>query len=156
MDFGVIINVLGYLLIIEAGLMVPSLLVALYYGSYDWKAILLSIIVTGVVGFVMSRIFKYKDDIQSKDGLAIVGFGWILVSIFGALPFIFSDTIPSWIDAFFETVSGFTTTGASIVDNIEAFPKGVLFEVLTHWIGGMVLFYSCPITNVWHRGFSNV
>lgn len=138
MDFGVIINVLGYLLIIEAGLMVPSLLVALYYGSYDWKAILLSIIVTGVVGFVMSRIFKYKDDIQSKDGLAIVGFGWILVSIFGALPFIFSDTIPSWIDAFFETVSGFTTTGASIVDNIEAFPKGVLFwRSFTHWIGGM-------------------
>jgi len=138
MNFGVIINVLGHLLVVEAGLMIPSLLVALYYGSYDWKAILLSIIMTGSIGFMMSRIFKYNGDIQSKEGLAIVGFGWILVSIFGALPFIFSDTIPSWVDAFFETVSGFTTTGASIVDDIESFPKGVLFwRSFTHWIGGM-------------------
>ncbi len=138
MDFGVIINVLGHLLIVEAGLMIPSLLVALYYGSYDWKALLLSIIITAAVGFVMNRIFKYKQDIQAKEGLAIVGFGWILVSIFGALPFIFSGTIPSWVDAFFETVSGFTTTGASIVDNIESFPKGILFwRSFTHWIGGM-------------------
>lgn len=138
MDFGVIINVLGHLLVVEAGLMIPSLLVALYYGSYDWKALLLSIIITAAVGFVMNRIFKYKQDIQAKEGLAIVGFGWILVSIFGALPFIFSGTIPSWVDAFFETVSGFTTTGASIVDNIESFPKGILFwRSFTHWIGGM-------------------
>jgi len=138
MNFGVIINVLGHLLIVEAGLMVPSLLVALYYGSYEWKAIFLSIIITGAVGFIMSRIFKYKKSIQTKEGLAIVGFGWILVSIFGALPFILSGTIPSWIDAFFETVSGFTTTGASIVDDIEAFPKGILFwRSFTHWIGGM-------------------
>lgn len=138
MNFGVIANVLGYLLLVEAGLMVPSLLVALYYSSYDWKGILFSIIVTGIVGFIMTRIFKYRENIRVKEGLAIVGFGWILVSIFGALPFIFSGTIPSWIDAFFETVSGFTTTGASIVDDIEAFPKGVLFwRSFTHWIGGM-------------------
>lgn len=138
MNFGAITNILGHLLIVEAGLMVPSLLVAFFYGSYDWKAILLSIIIIGAVGFVMSRVFKYKKYIQIKEGLAIVGFGWILVSIFGALPFIFSNTIPSWIDAFFETVSGFTTTGASIVDNIESFPKGVLFwRSFTHWIGGM-------------------
>lgn len=138
MDFGVIINVLGHLLIVEAGLMIPSLLVALYYGSYDWKAILLSILITGIAGLLMSRIFKYKQSIQAKEGLAIVGFGWILASIFGALPFIFSGTITSWIDAFFETISGFTTTGASIVDNIESFPKGILFwRSFTHWIGGM-------------------
>lgn len=138
MDFGVIINVLGHLLIVEAGLMIPSLLVALYYGSYDWKAILFSILITGIAGLLMSRIFKYKQSIQAKEGLAIVGFGWILASIFGALPFIFSGTITSWIDAFFETISGFTTTGASIVDNIESFPKGILFwRSFTHWIGGM-------------------
>jgi len=138
MNFGVIINVLGYLLLVEAGLMVPSLLVALHYDSYDWKAILLSILVTAVFGFVMSRVFKYKQDIQAKEGLAIVGFGWILASIFGALPFLFSGTISRWVDAFFETVSGFTTTGASIVNDIESFPKGVLFwRSFTHWVGGM-------------------
>lgn len=138
MDFGVVINVLGYLLLIESGLMVPSLLVALYYGQYDWSALLISIVITAIVGFIMTKLFKYDRDIQAKEGLAIVGFGWILVSIFGSLPFILSGTIPSLVDAFFETVSGFTTTGASIVDNIEEFPKGVLFwRSFTHWVGGM-------------------
>lgn len=138
MNYGVIINVLGYLLLVEAGLMIPSLLVALYYGSYDWKALLISIIITGLIGLAMSRLSRYKDDIHAKEGMAIVGFGWILVSIFGALPFIFSGTIPHWVDAFFETVSGFTTTGASIVDDIESFPRGILFwRSFTHWVGGM-------------------
>jgi len=148
MDFGAIIKVLGYLLLIEAGLMMPSLLVALYYDSSDKTGILTSILITLVVGFVMSRVSKYKDqDIQGKEGLAIVGFGWILVSVFGALPFVLSGTIPSWVDAFFETVSGFTTTGASIVDNIESFPKGVLFwRSFTHWIGGMgILVFTVAI-----------
>jgi len=95
----------------------------------------------------MSRVSKNKGNIQGKEGLAIVGFGWILVSVFGALPFVLSGSIPSWIDAFFETVSGFTTTGASIVDDIESFPRGVLFwRSFTHWIGGMgILVFTVAI-----------
>lgn len=147
MDFGAIIKVLGYLLMIEAGLMVPSLLVALYYNSLDKIGILISILITLVVGLVMSRVSRYRDDIQGKEGLAIVGLGWLLISIFGALPFVLSGAIPSWIDAFFETVSGFTTTGASIVNDIESFPKGVLFwRSFTHWIGGMgILVFTVAI-----------
>lgn len=147
MNFGVVIKVLGYLLLIESGLMIPSLLVALYYGSSDWLGLMISIAITAIVGLIMSRCFKYEQDIKTKEGLAIVGFGWILVSMFGALPFVLTNSISAWIDAFFETVSGFTTTGASIVDNIESFPKGVLFwRSFTHWIGGMgILVFTVAI-----------
>lgn len=101
MDFGAIVKVLGYLLLIEAGLMVPSLLVALYYNGPDKMGILISIFITLIVGFIMSRVSKYRDeDIQGKEGLAMVGLGWLLVSVFGALPFVLTDVIPSWIDAF--------------------------------------------------------
>lgn len=148
MDFGAIVKVLGYLLLIEAGLMVPPLLASLYYNSSDKTGILISIFITLIVGFVMSRVSKYKDeDIQGKEGLAIVGFGWILISLFGALPYVLTGVIPSWVDAFFETVSGLTTTGASIIDDIESFPKGLLFwRSFTHWIGGMgILVFTVAI-----------
>src|SRR5690625_2929735 len=127
MEYGVVAKVLGYLLMLEAGLMTPALLIALYYKSEDWLALLISIFVTGIIGFILSKAFRYRDNVQIKEGMVIVGLGWILVSLFGSLPFILSGAIPSWIDAFFESVSGFTTTGSSIVDNIESFPKGVLF-----------------------------
>lgn len=147
MNYGVIIKVLGNLLVVEAGLMIPSLLVALYYNQTDKLAFLYSIIITGIIGFIMSKCFKNKKGIKAKEGLAIVSFGWILASFFGSLPFIFSGSIPSWVDAFFETVSGFTTTGATIVDNVEALPNGILFwRSFTHWIGGMgILVFTIAI-----------
>lgn len=147
MNYGVIIKVLGNLLLVEAGLMIPSLLVALYYNQTDKLAFLYSIIITGIIGLIMSKCFKNKKGIKAKEGLAIVAFGWILASFFGSLPFIFSRSIPSWVDAFFETVSGFTTTGATIVDNVEALPNGILFwRSFTHWIGGMgILVFTIAI-----------
>lgn len=147
MDYGTVIKVLGNLLIVEAGLMFPSFLVALNYGQNDKKAFLISIIITSIMGFVMSKGFEYKKGIKAKEGLAIVAFGWILASFFGSLPFVFSGSIPSWIDAFFETVSGFTTTGATIVDDVEALPMGILFwRSFTHWIGGMgILVFTIAI-----------
>lgn len=141
MNFGVVIKIVGYLLLVETALMVPPLLIALYYDQSDMMSFLISILITGIIGFIMSKSAKYdKYDkgIQAKEGLAIVAFGWILVSFFGSLPFIFSGSIPSWIDAFFETVSGFTTTGATIIDDVEILPRGILFwRSFTHWIGGM-------------------
>ena len=147
MNYGVIIKVLGNLLVVEAGLMIPSLLVALYYNQTDKLAFLYSIIITGIIGFIMSKCFKNKKGIKAKEGLAIVSFGWILASFFGSLPFIFSGSIPSWVDAFFETVSGLTKTGATIVDNVEALPNGILFwRSFTHWIGGMgILVFTIAI-----------
>lgn len=139
MNYGVVIKVLGNLFLVEAALMIPSLMVALYYGQNDRMAFLMAIIITGAIGLLMSRsIHNSKKGIKAREGLTIVGFGWILASFFGSLPFVFSGSIPSWIDAFFETVSGFTTTGATIVDNVEILPKGILFwRSFTHWIGGM-------------------
>jgi trk system potassium uptake protein TrkH len=137
-NYGAVIKILGNLLMVEAGLMIPSFFVAVYYNQLDKRAFLISIVITSVIGFIMSKGFEYKKGIKAKEGLAIVAFGWILASFFGSLPFIFSGSIPSWVDAFFETVSGFTTTGATIVDDVELLPKGILFwRSFTHWIGGM-------------------
>ncbi|NMB27960.1 MAG: TrkH family potassium uptake protein [Tissierellia bacterium] len=147
MSYGTVIRVLGNLLTVEAGLMIPSLLVSLYYNQDDSTAFFISILITGIIGFIMSKSFNYKNGIKAKEGLAIVVFGWILISFFGSLPFVFSGSIPSWIDAFFETVSGFTTTGATIVDNVEVLPKGILFwRSFTHWVGGMgILVFTIAI-----------
>lgn len=156
MNYGTITKVLGNLLIVEAGLMVPSLLVALYYNQSDKRAFLISIVITSIVGFIMSKSFENKKGIKAKEGLAIVAFGWILISFFGSLPFVFSGSISSWIDAFFETVSGFTTTGATIVDNVEILPKGILFwRSFTHWIGGMgiLVFTIAILPNLGVGGF---
>jgi len=146
-NYGVVIKILGNLLTVEALLMIPSLLVSLYYNQYDKKAFLISIFITGVLGFIMGRKEETKENIKAKEGLAIVAFGWILASFFGSLPFVLSGSIPSWIDSFFETVSGFTTTGATIVDNVESLPMGILFwRSFTHWIGGMgILVFTIAI-----------
>ena len=138
MNFGMVIRVLGSLLLVEAGLMIPPLLISYYNGGPDMMAFIISIIVTAFVGFIMFKSFKSKKGIKAKEGLTIVSLGWILFSLFGALPFIISGSIPSFVDALFETVSGFTTTGSTLINNIEALPRGILFwRSFTHWIGGM-------------------
>lgn len=148
MNFLIVIKVLGNLLILEAlGLILP-LITSIWYKQHDWISFLLTIIITGTIGLLMSWVssaaLKGKKDtaknsaIKMKESLFIVTAGWILVSFFGTLPFIFSGSIPSFADAFFETVSGFTTTGATILKNVEAMPYGILFwRSFTHWIGGM-------------------
>ncbi|WP_027623394.1 TrkH family potassium uptake protein [Clostridium lundense] len=138
MNYGIVIKMLGNILEIESLLMVPSLLVALYYNQLDKIPLVISIFITGIIGFIMTKKSYSKKVIKVKEGLAIVTFGWLLASLFGALPFVLSGSIPNWSDAFFETVSGLTTTGATIVNNVEAMPKGILFwRSFTHWIGGM-------------------
>jgi trk system potassium uptake protein TrkH len=93
-------------------------------------------IVTGVLFMLGTR--KHKKEVQRKEGYIIVTFGWIVLSLSGMLPYLFTGSIPGVTNAFFETVSGYTTTGASIVDDIEALPEGILlWRSLTHWIGGM-------------------
>src|SRR5699024_1007919 len=97
-----------------------------------------SILIISIIGFIMSKNPNSKGRIKVKEGLAIVTFGWILVSFFGSLPFVISGSIPSWVDAFFESVSGLTTTGATLVTDVEVLPKVILFwRSFTHWIGGM-------------------
>jgi trk system potassium uptake protein TrkH len=135
-----VIYIIGFLLIIEGILMLPGIAFSIYYGDRDTLAILISACITIVIGTAM-WLFSRTDelrDIKKREGYIIVSFGWIIMSLFGTLPFIISGSIPGFIDAFFETASGFTTTGASVVANVEAIPHGILFwRSMTHWIGGM-------------------
>jgi len=118
-------------------MLIPAV-IALYYAEGDASSLFISSVISLVVGFLAFRLTKITGDISPKEGFAIVSFGWITVALFGSLPFYLSGAIPSFVDCFFETMSGFTTTGASILTNIEGFPKGVLFwRSLTHWLGGM-------------------
>lgn len=138
MNFLMVLRNLGILLICEAGTMVPSLLVAMYYKGNDVKAFLYTIMMTLFAGLIGLSIKPKNKNIYARDGFAIVAIGWLLISFFGALPFMISGAIPSFVDSYFEAISGFTTTGASILKEIESLPKGILFwRSFTHWVGGM-------------------
>lgn len=138
MNYGIVLRVLGSILMLEALFMVPSLVISIYTGQGDRLAFLITIIITGITGFILIRRKARNKYIRPKDGLAIVSIGWVLVSIFGALPLYLSGSTPTYIDALFEIVSGFTTTGATIIQNVEILPLGILFwRSFTHWIGGM-------------------
>lgn len=120
--------------------MLLCLPVALYFGEGDLQALLASAGITAAAGFVIWYFtHRHKDrELKKRDGYLIVTLGWIFMSAFGCLPYLLSGAIPSFTDAFFETISGYSTTGASILTDIEEVHKGLLFwRSLTQWIGGM-------------------
>ncbi len=136
----VIGDILGILLLINGGFMALCLPISLYYGEHDWIAITTSSLITLGSGFLLRYLTRKKKskELKKKDGYLIVTAGWIVMSIFGALPYLISGSIPNFSNAFFETISGYTTTGASILTDIESVPNGILFwRSLTQWIGGM-------------------
>ena len=137
MNYRMIGYLLGVILSIEAALLLLPLLVALIYAEPYLPFLFTVLIVAAAAGLLL--LLKPKDTrIYAKEGFVCVAGGWILLSLFGALPFVFDGAIPSYIDALFETVSGFTTTGATILTEIEHLHKGILFwRSFTHWIGGM-------------------
>ena len=138
MNYGIVLKVLGSILIIEALLMVPSYVIALFTHGNDAKAFLITIILTTMIGIILAKRKVRTNKISARDGFAIVTFGWLLASLLGALPLYLPRFTNTYIDALFETVSGFTTTGATILANVEALPRGILFwRSFTHWIGGM-------------------
>jgi trk system potassium uptake protein len=138
MDLRAVLHLEGWLLVFLGAAMLVPLPFSLYYQSGDLAALAISAAVTAVTGLIVVRLTRIEHDVRVREGFAIVTFGWLLASAFGALPFVFSGAIPSYTDAFFETISGFTTTGATILTDIEALPRGVLFwRSFTHWIGGM-------------------
>lgn len=147
MNYGIVIKIIGKLLLLEAAGMTLPLLVSLYYRQHDSKAFLICIILTGIIGFGLSKIPEDNKTIKIKEGFTIVTLGWILASLFGSMPFIISGSIKSFADAFFETVSGFTTTGATIITDVEILPYGIIFwRSFTHWIGGMgILVFTLAI-----------
>ncbi|MDA3880901.1 MAG: TrkH family potassium uptake protein [Prolixibacteraceae bacterium] len=135
----IIIRTIGFLLIGEGLFMLLPLIVASIYNDGDSMAFLYSLLITIAAGAIsIASTFKAKKNIGRREGYVIVGSVWICFSLFGSLPYLFSNSIPDYTNAFFETMSGFTTTGSSILNNIEELPHGIIFwRSLTQWLGGM-------------------
>ena len=139
MNISMVIFILGWVLLCEAALLVLPLIVSVLYAEQAAvTAFGITIALCLIIGFFM-RLRKPKNKVlYTREGFVITALTWIVISIMGALPFVFSGAIPNFIDAFFETVSGFTTTGASVVADVEALPRGIIFwRSFTHWVGGM-------------------
>ncbi len=136
----VISRILGTLLLLNAVFMVLCIPVAVFYNEGGLLPMAIAAAVTGISGFLLRNVGKNSPskELKKKDGYLVVSLGWIFMSLFGCLPYVISGEIPVFTDAFFETISGYTTTGASILNDIEAVPKGLLlWRSLTQWIGGM-------------------
>ena len=129
----------GAVMLLEAVTMVPALLTALYFGDGDASAFFMTIGILLLIGLPLWLLLKPQEkNLRPRDGVLVVASAWILLSIFGALPYLFSGVIPHFPDALFESVSGFSTTGATILQNMEGLPRGILFwRHFTLWIGGM-------------------
>lgn len=136
MNYKLMFRTLGRTLQVEALCLLLPLLVTLLYRE-DPRPFLFTILLLGVLGFLLSRL-RARPDFFSREGYVVVGLIWLSFSLFGALPFWFSGCFPSFVDCLFEIVSGVTTTGASILTDIEALPRGILFwRSFCSWIGGM-------------------
>lgn len=139
MNRRLILNAIGKIMLVEAALMALPVAVAIIYGEYN---LLLSfavpVVALIVIGLPFTKVRMRTKTMYARDGYIICALGWIVMSFFGALPFFFSREIPNFVDAFFEAVSGFTTTGATILTDVEVLSKSIIFwRSFTHWIGGM-------------------
>lgn len=150
MNYKLIFSTIAKVIKAEALLMLLPLIVSAIYGENCFYAFLITAVLAYALGVILQVVCKPKTEyFYAKDGFITVALTWIVVSLIGSVPFVISKEIPSFIDAFFETVSGFTTTGASILTNVEALSHGTLFwRSFTHWIGGMgVLVFITAITS---------
>ncbi|MBR3987916.1 MAG: TrkH family potassium uptake protein [Clostridia bacterium] len=155
MNRRMVLNTVGHIILAEAALLLlPTIVSVIYLEKCVW-----SFLITIGIALALGLILKFASRpdsklIYAKEGFVIVTYAWVLMSAIGALPFFLSGEIPNYVDAFFETVSGFTTTGASILTDIEAMSKGLLFwRSFTHWIGGMgvIVFVMAIIPNIADR-----
>lgn len=138
MNYKMIVYNIGKILLVEAVLLVLPAIVSIIYSDGMLASYAVTIAALTVTGILATKKKPKNKSIYAKEGYVIVAFTWILMSLFGALPFWLSGGIPHFVDAFFETVSGFTTTGSTILRNIEGLPRSLLFwRSFTHWIGGM-------------------
>ena len=139
LNLRITVHIMGLLLLCNGGFMLLAALVSGIYQDGVTLDIAMAAIVTLLVGMMaMFYTRGHRKEVKRKEGYIVVTFGWIIMSLSGVLPYIFSGAIPSVTDAFFETISGYTTTGASVLNDIEVLPEGILFwRSLTHWIGGM-------------------
>lgn len=139
MNYAITFKILGLILAIESVFMLPPFIMSYLINDGATNAFLITILIMLISAVVMIRKTPIgRQKVSPKDGLLIVSLAWIIVSIFGAVPLYVSKSVPTYVDALFEIISGFTTTGATVISNIEQLPKSiVLWRSMTHWIGGM-------------------
>ncbi len=138
MNFKLVFRTIGFLILFETILMAFCLIPGFYFGE-NVKGLLMSVSIAGIVGVLLTVVFQKKQlTMNRKEGYLIVGIVWIVFSLIGSMPFLFTDSVDNFVDAFFESMSGFTTTGATIFADIEVLPKQIiLWRSLMQWIGGM-------------------
>ncbi|GAL71744.1 potassium uptake protein TrkH [Jejuia pallidilutea] len=139
LNYKIIFHFLGLLILFNGGFMLLSTLVSFLYNDGVTNNLSIAAIITLALGsLAMLFTRKHNKEMNKREGYIVVAFGWIIMALTGSLPYVVTGSIPNFTNAFFETMSGYTTTGASILNDIEAMPKGILFwRSLTHWIGGM-------------------
>ena len=139
MNYAIVFRLLGYILMIEGALLLLPAVTSLLYAEWAVMSVfLLTAAISGALGFALQTIKPRSKVFYMREGFAATALSWITISIMGAVPFVLTGCIPNPVDAMFETVSGFTTTGASILPGVEGLPNGILFwRSFTHWIGGM-------------------
>lgn len=150
-----IFRILGFLLLIEAAFMLTSVPVALYYDEPVVESLLWSVGAMAGTGTLLAYICRGAGrDVSRKDGYIVVTLIWVIFSLFGTLPYLLSGAIPDFTDAFFETMSGFSTTGSTILEDIEALPNSILFwRMMTHWVGGLgIVFFTIAVFPIFGIG----
>lgn len=158
MNLKIIGKVLGFLLLLECVFLFPSVVVSALYGEETaLRAIIATMVISAALGLGLTVLCRKADrHFYAREGFLITGLGWVLLSLVGALPFTLSGEIPHYIDALFEVISGFTTTGASILREVESMSKGLLFwRSFTHWLGGMgILVFLLAVVPMGKGGYS--
>lgn len=149
MNLPLVLNLTGIILLLTSAFMFIPLAVAFFYRGSDVSALGISMIITFLAGLIVSFLTKSQEkmELRHRDGFAVVTVSWVLMSFFSSLPYMFSGAIPSFTDAYFEAMAGFTTTGASVMRNLESVPRGILlWRSLTQWMGGMgIIVFSLAI-----------
>lgn len=150
MNYPLLRYLFGMILLIVAAFLVLPLAVAVIYGESSGIYFLYTMIAAGLLGFLLTRFKPARRDMYAREGFVFTALAWVVISLIGAAPFTLSGQIPSYLDAVFETVSGFTTTGASILTDVEALDNGMLFwRSFTHWLGGMgILVFMLSLVNM--------
>ena len=138
MNVRLVSNTMGYILWVEAGFLLLPVLTAVVCGEAYWREFLLTAALCAAVGTALHAVPLKKAQMHSRDGFVAVSLSWVVLALFGALPYVFTGTMTSYIDAVFETVSGLTTTGSSTFTAVSHLPRSILlWRSLTQWMGGM-------------------
>ncbi len=149
MNWKGIVNLTGIVVLIVSVFMLIPVAVAFSFGGEDLRALLYSFVITFAAGATLVFLTRSsrKEELRHRDGFVAVSFSWVAATLAGSIPFVFSQSFPSFTDAYFEAMAGFTTTGATVLTDIEGMPKGVLFwRSLTQWLGGMgIVLFSLAV-----------